>query len=390
MRVASLFSGVGGIELGLTRARDDAELVSLCEVHEDARSVLAHNFPDVPLHRDVRELAALPDGVDVVTAGSPCGDFSSAGNAGRAPRGIDGAASGLLREVFRLLEGAPSVRHVVLENVDSMRTLHGGAGLRFAVAELTRLGFNWAYRVVSARAFGLRQRRVRVVVVGRRGGGAPDWLVATDAPAPTAETTATAPFAAFSWCEGFRGSNFGLGEVPTLRANAGTRGLSIPSQPAVIPLPVRDAGRAVVRLRPEDGEALQGLPRGWTACLPERRRFPRIGNSVPVPLFEWVGAHLDDAPRAPDGRSFDPMDMCAKLPRAAYGRASGDAWAVDVGMYPKVAAPDLWRPSEEDVLSVRATTGYLERARRGRPAMPEWAMQLIRAHAAALAGRPSK
>ena len=39
---------------------------------------------------------------------------------------------------------------------------------------------------------------------------------------------------------------------------------------------------------------------------------------------------------------------------------------------------------------MRATTGYLERARRGRLAMPEWAMQLIRAHAAALAGRPSK
>src|SRR4051794_13715391 len=76
LRVAGLFAGIGGIELGLHRAGHSTTL--LCEIDEAADAVLVEWFPGVPLVRDVRKLKALPD-VDLVAAGFPCQDLSQAG-----------------------------------------------------------------------------------------------------------------------------------------------------------------------------------------------------------------------------------------------------------------------------------------------------------------------
>src|SRR4051812_25429476 len=75
LRVAGLFAGIGGIELGLHRAGHSSEL--LCEIDEGARAVLATHFPGVQLLPDVRELRELPP-VDLVAAGFPCRDLSQA------------------------------------------------------------------------------------------------------------------------------------------------------------------------------------------------------------------------------------------------------------------------------------------------------------------------
>lgn len=76
MRVAGLFAGIGGIELGLSRAGWSSEL--LCEVDPAAQRVLGSHFPDVPLAPDIRSLRSLPP-VELVTAGFPCQDLSQAG-----------------------------------------------------------------------------------------------------------------------------------------------------------------------------------------------------------------------------------------------------------------------------------------------------------------------
>src|SRR5215468_453878 len=118
LRVAGLFAGVGGIELGLHRAGHTSEL--LCEIDEGARAVLAARFPGVDLHGDVRELRDLPP-IDLVAAGFPCQDLSQAGRTA----GISGANSGLVGEVFRLLDGMKGgPRWLLLENVPNMLKLH--------------------------------------------------------------------------------------------------------------------------------------------------------------------------------------------------------------------------------------------------------------------------
>src|SRR5215207_343446 len=141
--VAGLFAGIGGIELGLERAGHKSKL--LCEIDPGACSVLGSRFPNVPLARDVREIAALPR-VDLLTGGFPCQDLSQAGRTA----GIGGRNSGLVGHVFRLLdEKKRAPRWLMLENVSFMLHLDRGRAMRHLIDELEERGFSWAYRVVD-------------------------------------------------------------------------------------------------------------------------------------------------------------------------------------------------------------------------------------------------
>ena len=76
MRVLDLFSGIGGFSLGLERA--GMRTVMFCEIDEKCRRVLAHHWPRVPIHDDVRTLNTSRISADVLCGGFPCQPFSSA------------------------------------------------------------------------------------------------------------------------------------------------------------------------------------------------------------------------------------------------------------------------------------------------------------------------
>src|SRR5690349_10002336 len=139
MKVAGLFAGIGGIELGLAQAGFTSSL--LCEIDPRAQAVLEHRFPDARIEHDVRAIAQLPRGIDLLTAGFPCQDLSQAGKTG----GIFGRRSGLIRSVFRLIsEGKPP--WVLIENVPFLLRLDAGRGIAYVTRSLERLGYRWAYR----------------------------------------------------------------------------------------------------------------------------------------------------------------------------------------------------------------------------------------------------
>ena len=98
MKVAGLFAGIGGFERGLAASGHETSL--LCEIWEPARAVLAARMPDVPCKSDIRTLKALPRDVELLVGGFPCQDLSQAG----LTAGIGGTRSGLIGEVFRLLD----------------------------------------------------------------------------------------------------------------------------------------------------------------------------------------------------------------------------------------------------------------------------------------------
>src|SRR5260221_3686354 len=158
-----IFAGIGGLERGLATAGH--ETVLLCEIDAAASSVLKIRFPAIRQHRDVRTRTRLPKRVTVLTAGFTCQDLSQAGlNAG-----IAGSSSGLVNEVFRLLDNNP-IPWVVLENVPFMLHLARGRAMERIATAFEERGYKWAYRVVDSRSFGLPQRRRRVYFVATRGG----------------------------------------------------------------------------------------------------------------------------------------------------------------------------------------------------------------------------
>ena len=137
VKVAGLFAGVGGLEEGLASAGH--ETVLLCEIWEPARAVLRKRMHGIPCHTDICRLKSLPADVELLTAGFPCQDLSQAG----PTAGIEGSRSGLVGEVFRLLDEHP-VPWVVLENVSFMLQLHGGRAMSHVVDAFEERGYSWA------------------------------------------------------------------------------------------------------------------------------------------------------------------------------------------------------------------------------------------------------
>lgn len=155
----SLFSGIGGFDLGLERA--GMECLWQCEIDTSASKVLSQYWPDVQNIGDVKNVTAanLPS-VDVIVGGFPCQDVSVAGKR----EGLAGSRSGLWWEFHRVIrEFRPS--WVVIENVPGL--LSSNEGRDFAA----ELGYGVAWRILDAQYFGVPQRRRRVFIVGHLGGG---------------------------------------------------------------------------------------------------------------------------------------------------------------------------------------------------------------------------
>lgn len=238
MRAAGLFAGVGGIELGLEKAGWTTEL--LCELDESAQRVLSAGFPGVPLVADVRMLRSLPR-VELVAAGFPCQDLSQAGKTA----GINGRQSGLVDEVFRLVDHRRAPTWLLIENVSFMLHLDGGRAMAHLTNRLSELGFAWAYRVVDARSFGLPQRRQRVILLASKTED-PGPVLLSQVARSNEQLESHGRACGFYWTEGLRGLGWAVDAVPTLK---GGSTIGIPSPPAIwlpdgsIKTPeIRDAG----------------------------------------------------------------------------------------------------------------------------------------------------
>lgn len=164
LRVGSLFSGIGGFDLGFERA--GASVVWQAEIDKHARKVLAKHWPGVLNIGDVRAVGDGCEPVDVLCGGFPCQDLSVAGK--RA--GLAGRRSGLWYEFHRCLRELRP-RWAVIENVPGLRSSGGGRDLAIVVRGLVELGYRVAWRSLDAQYAGLAQRRERVFIVGSLGDG---------------------------------------------------------------------------------------------------------------------------------------------------------------------------------------------------------------------------
>jgi DNA (cytosine-5)-methyltransferase 1 len=154
--MGSLFAGIGGFDLGFERA--GFKTVWQVEKNAYCRRVLRRHFPDADRRvTDVRFAGArnlLP--VDVICGGFPCQDISNAG----LRAGIDGERSGLWREMHRIISELRP-RFVIVENVAALL----GRGMGRVLGDLSEIGYDAEWQVISAADVGAPHLRERIWIV---------------------------------------------------------------------------------------------------------------------------------------------------------------------------------------------------------------------------------
>ena len=116
LKLLDLFSGIGGFSYAAERIVGGFKTTQFVELDPYCQKVLRKNFPNTPIHDDIKTFTAKRGQFDIITAGFPCQDLSVAGK----QRGIgEGTRSGLFYEIIRLL-GEIQPRFVLFENVRNL------------------------------------------------------------------------------------------------------------------------------------------------------------------------------------------------------------------------------------------------------------------------------
>lgn len=360
-KIAGFFAGVGGIEEGFHR--EGCETVFLCEKDERAKAVLQKRFPNAEIVGAIEDVECIPK-VDIVTAGFPCQDLSQAGK----KIGIQGEQSGLVQHLFRIIKNLSiedRPKWIVIENVSYMISLDSGNAIKYLTHELEELGYMWGYRVVDARAFGVPQRRLRLLMVASLTHDVRNILFSEDVKEiPVDDAIGNIDddkYYGFYWTEGKRGLGWTVNGVPTLKIGSK---IGIPSPPAIWKPREHFFGTPDIR----DAERLQGFPADWTLPTMEREksrigdRWHLVGNAVCVNMSHWLAKNLI-SPKDYDS-TMEKEIRRKKWPKAAYGK-NGKVYEVMVGTWPvnergKPLSDFLEFPLKP--LSQKAINGFYSRA----------------------------
>ncbi len=154
MTHGSLFSGIGGFELGAERA--GINTIWSCEINPFCRKVLKRHFPKTNQYTDITKLKNPPY-VDIISGGFPCQDISVANPNGE---GLKGERSGLWREMSRIISEVRP-RFVLIENSPNLLR----KGLREILCDLTEIGYDAEWQCLQAFDFGLPHKRERIFII---------------------------------------------------------------------------------------------------------------------------------------------------------------------------------------------------------------------------------
>lgn len=315
----SMFSGIGGFELGIQSAWDqlaqsgartsegrtsgnnqsgqfwdkEPHCVGYSEIDKYAIATYQHHFGGHTNYGDATTIdpAGLPD-FGLLVGGFPCQAFSVAGKR----RGFDEARGTLIFDVLRILDHKRP-RHLVLENVKGLLTHESGETFQKILGFLADLGYRVEWQVLNSKDFGVPQNRERVYIVGHLGtecgrqvfpiGGshqeAPQVHPTIDANYYKGQSNQRRMIQQLNNPERQRDRVYGDGgPSPTLLGNSQGGGRA--------PIVQRQAtlqGARIRRLTPTECERLQGFPDDWTLGS-DTQRYKQCGNAVTVNVVEAV------------------------------------------------------------------------------------------------------
>lgn len=322
MKVVSLFSGAGGMDLGFIRAGH--EVVWANDNWADAVATYRANIGNHIHEGAIGAVSPVPS-ADIVIGGFPCQGFSVANRV----RHVGDIRNTLYLEFLRVL-GEKQPAYFVAENVKGLLSLGGGLVFDQIVQDFSALGYEVTHAVLNAADYGVPQRRERVFIVGRQLGralplvfppkpshgpksvaarfGLKPWvgvgeaLASLPSPGPNSGISNHEDFSAyklrFNGHLGHRVVNAEL-PAPTITARGDDRGGVV-----VIHHPSNER-----RISPREAAIIQSFPIDYSFSGTRTSAYRQIANAVPPLLAECVAKGI--------GSSSDRMDHGASS-AAAY------------------------------------------------------------------------
>ncbi|MBR3208772.1 MAG: DNA cytosine methyltransferase [Bacilli bacterium] len=161
MKYLSLFSGIGGFELGLQNSFKDFECIGYAEIDKYAKNIYENHFN----HKDLGDVTLINpndlEDFDLLVGGFPCQAFSVAGN----QRGFDDTRGTLFFEIERILK-IKKPKYFLLENVRNLLSHDKGRTFQIMMQILINLGYNIRWDVLNSKDFGVPQSRERIYIRG--------------------------------------------------------------------------------------------------------------------------------------------------------------------------------------------------------------------------------
>lgn len=164
MKIISLFSGCGGLDLGFEKAGFEIPIAN--EYDKSIWATFKANHPKTHLiEGDIRQIkeADFPDGIDGIIGGPPCQSWSEAG----ALRGINDARGKLFFDYIRILQ-SKKPKFFLAENVSGMLANRHNEAVKNILKMLDECGYDVTLNLVNAKDYGVAQERKRVFYIGFR------------------------------------------------------------------------------------------------------------------------------------------------------------------------------------------------------------------------------
>ena len=313
MKYLSLFSGIGGFELGIKqgwplRLGEEGRLscVGFSEIDKYAIQIYEKHFN----HKNYGDITKinekeLPE-FDLLVGGFPCQSFSIAGKRG----GFNDTRGTLFFDIARILK-AKQPRLLLLENVKGLLSHDQGRTFATIISTLDELGYDLQWQVLNSKNFGVPQNRERVFIVGHiRGTSRPKVFPIghnrqeIDGVSGQHSNTLTTRYYGgqangtyvieseldaqikqlVGGSQGNRIYNPEGGLSTTLASQAGGLG------PKTGLYQIEDM--KIRRLTPTECERLQGFPDGWTEGVSDTQRYKTLGNAVTVNVIRHIAEKL--------------------------------------------------------------------------------------------------
>ena len=341
MKYFSLFSGIGGFELGIQYAYDNRPdlwnrnqnlqqdmsynkkssdrltCVGFSEIDKYAIATYQSHFPEHKNYGDITKIneQELPD-FDLLVGGFPCQTFSIAGKR----KGFEDTRGTMFFEIARILR-AKQPRLFVLENVKGLLSHDNGNTFRTIIATLDELGYDLQWQVLNSKNHGVPQNRERVFIIGHlRGTSRPEVFPfrGTNAKSVIKDTTVVADF---RYDEGLRIRPEPIspcltstqkentisacplivkvsGDLEKRKTYLGDIASTLASNPTSDNTARLFENGKIRRLTPIECERLQGFPDNWTIGS-DTQRYKQCGNAVTVNVIRDIAERLLTPPTKP-------------------------------------------------------------------------------------------